>query len=65
MVDDQHIVHRRSVEVGESIVKSAAGEGQPAIRQTIILNGLSMSDQVIVSGLQRARDGALVTPRAK
>lgn len=65
VVDDQHIVHRRSVEVGETIVKPAVGADQAAIHQTIILNGLSASDRVIVSGLQRARDGAPVTPRMK
>lgn len=65
VVDDQHIVHRRSVEVGETIVKPAMGADQAAIHQTIILDGLSASDRVIVSGLQRARDGAPVTPRMK
>ena len=65
VVDDQNIVHRRPVDVGETIVKPADGPDQPAVRQTIILDGLKVEDKIIVSGLQRARDGAPVTPSAK
>ncbi len=65
VVDDQNVVHRRSVDVGETIVKPADGPDQPAVRQTIILDGLEASETIIVSGLQRARDGAPVTPNAK
>ena len=65
VVDDQNVVRRRSVDVGETIVKPSAGADQPAVRQTIILDGLKASEIIIVSGLQRARDGAPVTPNAK
>ena len=64
VVDDQNIVHRRTVEVGDTIVKQAEGNN-PAVRQTIILDGLNQSEKIIVSGLQRARDGAPVTPHSK
>ncbi len=65
VVDDQNIVHRRSVDVGETIIKPSTGSNQPAVRQTIILDGLTATEQIIVSGLQRARDGAPVTPTTK
>ena len=65
VVDEQNIVHRRSVDVGETIIKPASGVGKAAVRQTIILDGLNASEKIIVSGLQRARDGAPVTPNAQ
>lgn len=64
VVDDQNMVHRRAVDVGETIIKPGA-DGQVAVRQTIILDGLKSTEKIIVSGLQRARDGAPVTPTAK
>lgn len=64
VVDDQNMVHRRAVDVGETIIKPAA-DGQAAVRQTVILDGLKSTEKIIVSGLQRARDGAPVTPNAK
>ena len=64
VVDEANIVHRRSVNVGETIVKPAEG-GQHAVRQTIILDGLKVEDTIIITGLQRARDGAPVTPKTK
>jgi RND family efflux transporter MFP subunit len=65
VVDDQNLVHRRSVDVGETIIKPGDGPDLPAVRQTIILDGLKASERIIVSGLQRARDGAPVTPTTK
>jgi RND family efflux transporter MFP subunit len=62
VVDDKDIVHRRSVDVGETVIKPAAGPNEPAMSQTIILDGLTATDQIIVTGLQRARDGGQVTP---
>ena len=62
LVDHQNVVHRRSVDVGETIVKPSAGPDQAAVRQTIILDGLEVEDRIIVIGLQRARDGVTVTP---
>ena len=64
VVDEANIVHRRAVDVGETIVKPADGD-QHAVRQTIILDGLKVEDTIIISGLQRARDGAPVTPKTK
>lgn len=64
VVDDQNVVHRRGVTVGETVVKPAEGD-QPAMRQTIVLDGLKPDERIIVIGLQRARDGANVTPTAK
>ena len=57
VVDDQNVVHRRGVVVGDTVVKPAEGD-QPAMRQTIVLEGLSAEERIIVIGLQRARDGA-------
>ena len=64
VVDEGNIVHRRAVDVGDTIVKPADGD-QHAVRQTIILDGLKVEDTIIISGLQRARDGAPVTPKTK
>jgi len=58
-------VRRRSVDVGETIIKPATSSGEAAVRQTIILDGLNASEKIIVSGLQRVRDGAPVTPNAQ
>ena len=65
VVDAQNVAHRRSVETGDTVIKEAAGPDQPPERQTIILDGLKPSESIIVSGLQRARDGASVTPTMK
>lgn len=65
VVDAQNIVHRRTVETGDTVIKESSGPGQPPERQTIILDGLEPSESVILSGLQRARDGAPVTPTMK
>jgi RND family efflux transporter MFP subunit len=60
-VDSQNVVHRRGVDIGDTVVKAAADDS-PAVRQTIILDGLTAEDRIIVIGLQRARDGVTVTP---
>ena len=65
VVDEQNVVRRRSVDVGETIIKPATSLGEAAVRQTIILDGLNASEKIIVSGLQRVRDGAPVTPNAQ
>ncbi|CAA6677461.1 MULTISPECIES: efflux RND transporter periplasmic adaptor subunit [unclassified Lentimonas] len=61
VVDDQNVVHRRGVDPGDTIVKQAEGDS-PAERQTIIVDGVTSEDRIIVMGLQRARDGVTVTP---
>ncbi len=61
VVDDQNVVHRRAVDPGDTLVKQAAGDA-PAVRQTIIVDGVTAEDRIIVMGLQRARDGVTVTP---
>lgn len=62
VVDGNNIVRRRAVETGETVTRPGDAAGQAPIRQTIILDGLDGSEDVVVAGLQRARDGAPVTP---
>ncbi|MFQ3225490.1 MAG: RND family efflux transporter MFP subunit [Lentimonas sp.] len=62
VVDDQNVVHRRGVDPGDTIVKQAEGDA-PAVRQTIIIDGVTAEDRIIVMGLQRARDGVTVAPQ--
>lgn len=63
IVDENQIVRRRAVETGNSVEKPPAGPDAPRMLETIILKGLEGTEQVIVSGLQRAREGAPVTPQ--
>ena len=58
-----NIVERRTVRT--NTVLKEGGARSPPLRQTVILEGLDGSESIIVSGLQRARDGAPVTPSAK
>ncbi len=62
IVDDQNIVRRRVVETGDSVEKPVTDPNAPRSLETVILKGLDGSERVIVSGLQRAREGAPVTP---
>ncbi len=57
-VDDNNIVHRRPVTTGAAVESTT----EPRSLQTVILNGLDGTEKVIVAGLQRAREGAPVTP---
>jgi hypothetical protein len=50
------------VDPGDTIVKQAEGDA-PAVRQTIIIDGVTAEDRIIVMGLQRARDGVTVAPQ--
>ena len=44
------MVHRRAVDPGDTLVKQAAGDA-PAVRQTIILDGVTASEErIIVAG---------------
>jgi RND family efflux transporter MFP subunit len=54
VIDDQNKAQYRRVEVG----KLENG-------QRVVLGGITASDRVIVSGLQRVRPGAEVSPRAE
>jgi len=57
-VDDNNIVHRRPVTTGAAVESTT----EPRSLQTVILNGLDGTEKVIIAGLQRAREGAPVTP---
>ena len=58
IVDENNIVHRRTVTTGDAVETTAT----PRTLETVILHGLDGTERVIVSGLQRAREGAPVTP---
>jgi len=58
IVDENNIVHRRTVTTGDAVETTAT----PRTLETVILHGLEGTERVIVSGLQRAREGAPVTP---
>lgn len=63
IIDDQNVVRRRAVEPGAAIEAPTVDPNAPRRMQTVILKGLEGSEQVIVSGLQRAREGATVDPQ--
>ena len=56
VVDDKNTVQRRSVTVGKTIPLDQTGN----VKKSVILKGLDGTENVIVAGLQRARDGAVV-----
>ena len=65
IVDETNTVKRMGVSVGDSVEKPVTSPGQPRERESVIIDekgGLNESHRVIVSGLQRARDGAVVAP---
>jgi len=63
VVDDQNMVRRRGVET-DTTVQRPGGDPDAVPRVDIIVTkGLSPEDRVIVAGLQRAREGAEVTPQ--
>ncbi|MGB6221809.1 efflux RND transporter periplasmic adaptor subunit [Haloferula sp.] len=63
IVDDSNTVRRRSIVAGDSVEAPVSDPNRVPERQTVILKGLDGSERVIVSGLQRARDGAVVAPQ--
>ncbi|MFC4993789.1 efflux RND transporter periplasmic adaptor subunit [Rubritalea tangerina] len=63
VVDEKNTVSRRGVTTGPTVQRQQADKNAVPVRDTIITAGLEASDKVIVSGLQRARDGATVTPK--
>ncbi len=62
VVDDKNIVRRRAIETGDVVEKPATSQDAIPSLETIVLKGLEGNERVIVSGLQRAREGAPVTP---
>lgn len=62
VVDENDIVRRRTVTTGAAVEKPVTDPNAPRILETVILHGLEGGEKVIVSGLQRAREGAPVTP---
>lgn len=60
IVDAENTVQRAGIEVGQNVVKAAENTGESPLLQTVVLAGLDGTEQVIVSGLQRVRDGAVV-----
>ncbi len=56
VVDDKNTVQRRTVVVGKSLPL----EKKDDVKKSVILSGLDGSENVIVAGLQRAREGAVV-----
>ncbi len=63
VVDDSNTVRRTPVEAGASVEKTPDDPERPRERETVILRGLEGSERIIVAGLQRARDGAVVAPQ--
>lgn len=59
VVDDKNTVQRRTVTVGKSIPLDQTG----GVKKSVILTGLDGTENVIVAGLQRAREGGVVAPQ--
>ena len=57
-----NLIQRRGVETGPTVLREATTENAVPTRETVILKGLAPEDRIVVSGLQRAREGAPVTP---
>ncbi|MEO1856162.1 MAG: efflux RND transporter periplasmic adaptor subunit [Rubritalea sp.] len=62
VVDTKNKVHRRGVVTGDTVLRKQVDENAVPVRDTIITKGLTKDDSVIISGLQRVREGAIVTP---
>jgi RND family efflux transporter MFP subunit len=56
VVDDKNTVQRRTVVIGKSLPL----EQSNGVKKSVILSGLDGTENVIVAGLQRAREGAVV-----
>jgi RND family efflux transporter MFP subunit len=59
VVDDKRVVEHRPVKVGAKVDRK---EGEQTMTMLVVEEGLEGDEWVIVSGLQRARDGAEVKP---
>ena len=64
VVTAENKVERRGVITGASVEIQSNQENSVPTRESIILKGLAATDQVIVRGLQRVREGATVTTEA-
>ena len=62
VVDSKNIVHRRGVVTDATVLREQANKTAVPVRDTIITSGLEKDDSVIIRGLQRVREGAVVTP---
>jgi RND family efflux transporter MFP subunit len=62
-LDEQDIVRRRSVETGTTVPRPSDDPNAVPKRDMIVLKGLTKEDRVVVAGLQRAREGAMVYPQ--
>ena len=65
VVDDQNTVRRQGIETGDTVLKPSDDPKAMPERETIVNKGLDGSERIIVAGLQRARDGAVVNPQTK
>ncbi len=61
VVGEGGVVQRRGVKVGKNLPLNAT-EGK---KMSVILDGVDGSESVIVAGLQRAREGAVVSPQER
>lgn len=62
IVDKTNTVRRRAIETGDTVEKPNTDPKMARERETVVVRGLDGSEDVIVAGLQRARDGAVVAP---
>ncbi|MDC0302740.1 efflux RND transporter periplasmic adaptor subunit [bacterium] len=65
IVDDSNTVRRRGVEIGDTVLKPNDDPKAIPERETVVNLGLDGTERVIVAGLQRARDGAVVNPQTE
>lgn len=62
VVDGDDVVRRRSVQTDSTVPRESDDPSAVPERDIIVTKGLSKDDRVIVAGLQRAREGAKVSP---
>ncbi|MGC6465676.1 MAG: hypothetical protein ACON38_03155 [Akkermansiaceae bacterium] len=62
IVDETNTVRRRAIEAGDTVEKPQTDPKMVPQRETVVVRGLDGTENVIVAGLQRARDGAVVAP---
>jgi RND family efflux transporter MFP subunit len=62
VVDNDSKVLRKGVTTGDTVLREQTDKDAVPVRDTIITKGLTKDDSVIISGLQRVREGAIVAP---